>query len=180
MKRVSVGNLEGFTLIELLVVVLIIGILSAIALPQYEKAVLRSRMAGAFPVVRAVQTAMEEYELANGTPPDSMDDILDMTGYPNMVRVSLGISQYRVGDYVLIPHLDLKHFAVIYAPGSSQIGGNGRIGAGFSNGKIGCAVVPHTKDGAYEKALSICKSYSSASCGGISSGYASYSIYCMN
>ena len=50
-------NKKGFTLIELLVVVLIIGILSSVALPQYTKAVEKSRMAGVWSVLGSIRKA---------------------------------------------------------------------------------------------------------------------------
>lgn len=67
--------MKGFTLIELLVVVLIIGILSAVALPQYTKAVEKSRAAQAFAVLKSVAEAQQSYYMANGTYAKFFDEL---------------------------------------------------------------------------------------------------------
>ena len=93
---------HGFTLIELLVVVLIIGILAAIALPQYETAVLKTKFGTMLPLGRAIKEAQERYYMANGDYAAALADLdIGLPGFCTVAELGDGNMWYCGDEWFL-------------------------------------------------------------------------------
>ena len=161
-------GVKGFTLIELLVVVLIIGILAAIALPQYQRSVDKAKYTQAMILVEKIWQAEQIYKMANGDYSVLLRDF--ETDLPVPLRTDLDTSD---GDFF------------VYSWGNCSIHGTGYIRCTISldNGSAWYFAWPHRTDRrcwAYPKenarANALCKAVTGKATGTENDNYMMYSF----
>ena len=121
MKNRSTGRLGGFTLIELLIVVLIIGILTAVALPKYQSAVDKSRYATLMPTAKTIANSQEAFYMANGSYAEDLSNLetqvtQDASGASAQLPdgTKLEISQRESHKYVKMSKDNLDNNYIVY------------------------------------------------------------------
>ena len=111
----------GFTLVEILVVVLIVGILAAVAVPQYQKAVLKSKFSSLLPTTKAVRDGNEAYYLTHSGYARAVNQ-LDITT-TNNEDMTLELSNDPEYSYVLATRPSLNNNLIMYQKHSAQFPG---------------------------------------------------------
>ena len=120
---------KAFTLIELLIVILIIGILAAIALPQYQRIVIKTQFSEIVSALKALRDAQNRYYTANGTYTNNRDSL----------DIEFPLSDTENRKYLIKISKDL-HCGIEGAPRNVYCG-NTKIGLGllyFYSGTYRC------------------------------------------
>ncbi len=111
---------KGFTLIELLIVVAIIGILAAIAVPNFLNAQVRAKVSRAVSDMKTLETALEMYRLdTNGFPP-WRDPMSGGDQWPNEKRY-----QWLTSPVAYLSSIPIDPFATFANPDDFERWGTG-------------------------------------------------------
>jgi type IV pilus assembly protein PilA len=97
---------RGFTLVELMVVVVIIGVLTAIAIPVYNKSTEKAEAEACKANLRMIDSAIQQYKMNKGVAPTKMDDLKEyfLDGVPHCPSKDAGdYTISETGEYSICP-----------------------------------------------------------------------------
>ena len=125
----------GFTLLEIMVVIIIIAILAIVAVPQYKRAVLKSRYSALLPVAQHLKTAQEAYYTGNNYYSDDLRSLdLDVPGTITnattthygedmSAKISTNLDEEEEYSYVLASKEGLNNNYIMYQEHSKNYPG---------------------------------------------------------